>query len=170
MDTVNLAKDLVRVIDETEFANRYDSESAFERYIYATLKSYLGKRLGVTGKDLDEMIITHGNTEELWTKSKQKQDVIIAGSSNTADVFITLSDNETIAVQLKYVKHKISSAIQTIIGQSFIFSLKHSAVIGIVFSEYKKQLKDNKAKGGDKLESIRCELEKRNIFLLVKFI
>src|SRR3989338_933148 len=175
MDTGNLARKLLAVIDESKLAKRYKNERMFEKDIHRVLKKYLKKRFKYNSQELKKRIVKHGENEkerEFWTDSKIDQDVIIAGSTNTADIFIRLSKNKKIVVQLKYTKTSIAPAIQTTVGQCIISHLKHpsSAVIGIVFAKCKKQNKDNKAKGGDRLKSLKKKLEKQNFFLLVKFI
>jgi hypothetical protein len=170
-----LARALAKIIDKEPFTKRYDNEAAFEKDIYIILKRCLHKRLGIIGEELDRAIVTHGQTEGLWKKSKQKQDVIIMDSSNTADIFIDLPGVGTIPIQLKYAKDGISSAIQANVGQCVISRLKHPAVIGVVLSRDKKkptekQLEKISAKGGDRLENLKRELERQGIFFLVKFI
>jgi hypothetical protein len=161
-----LAKSIVKVINECQFSGKYNNELAFENDVYNVLKKHIGDELAIGDNDLDEKIVAHGKTKEekkRWSKSKVWQDVIIAGCRNTADIVVYFSDKEKIAVQIKYAKNNITSAIQSIIGQSIITSLRFSVVIGIV-------LVDNRIKAhpADKLKQLKSLLQEKNIFIIVK--
>ena len=170
IEIIHLAKKFANSINEANFADRYDSELALEKEIYGILRKSLGELIHLNDRELDRKIITHGETKEgkkRWSETKGWQDVIIAGSRNTSDIVIWLSDKETMAIQLKYAKKNITGAIQAIVGQCIIASLRHPAVIGIVLHNIKHS---NKNRDKDRITQLIDILLKNNIFLIIKSI
>jgi len=168
MKIIDLARTLTNVVNNNQFAGQYGNELALEKEVYNILKNTINKELHLSDKDLDKLIISHGETKEekeRWSKTKVWQDVIIAGCRNTSDIVVKLLDKETIAVQIKYAKGRITTAIQTVVGQCIIASLRHPVVIGLVFSKY--AIKDSKK---DEFVNLVNMLERHNIFLIVKKI
>lgn len=168
MKIIDLAKSLMNAVNKSQFAGQYDNELALEKDVYSILKGSLSKELHLRDKDSDNIIITHGETKEekeRWSKTKAWQDVIIAGCRNTSDIVVKLSDKETIAIQIKYAKGRITTAIQTVVGQCIIASLRHPAVIGLVFSNQK--IKNTQ---GERLFQLVEELKNCNIFFVIKEI
>ena len=168
MDIVRLAEGCANVITETQFCEQYTREAALEKDVYRALREYLGRELNIgdNERELDKIIIAHGETREekkRWSNTKVWQDVTIAGSRNTADIVIHFSDQEKIAIQLKYAKSRITSAIQSVVGQCIIHSLIFPAVIGVVISKEKIQ-----CLADDKLPFLASILKEKNIFLVVK--
>jgi len=180
MEIIALAKRLVSGLKERRFSGNYKYESDLEEEVYSIFRKIIKAELHLKGdKKLNDIIITHGKEEpekERWTATKGWQDVIIAGCRNTSDIVIKLPGRpidqdspkhcNTIAVQLKYAKNRITGAIQTIVGQCLIASLRHSTVIGIVLSKKKIEAHEK-----ERITNLADRLEKyHKVFLIVRDI
>ena len=165
MTILNIAQNLVKTIQKSEFKDFYTNELSLEKDVYNILRNSLAKILNLKDRELDDKIFTHGETREekkRWSSTKVWQDVIICGTRNTSDIVIRLSEKDTIAIQLKYARGRITTSIQTVIGQCIIASLRHPAVIGLVFTNRKKECKEATFK------KLLKKLKGFNIFLVIK--
>ena len=168
MNAIELAQSLVVKVEEYQFSANYNTELELEKDIYALFRCIVTEKVATQKSDINGIITTHGDTKEdkkRWSKTKKWQDVIIAGCKNTSDIVIKLSDTETVVTQLKYAKTNITGAIQAVIGQCVIATLKHSAVIGIVISK-----QPIKHKESDRLNELIQRFKQDKIFLCVREI
>lgn len=177
MNIINLVKSLAQVIEKKKFTKRYHDEYDFERDIYKILRKSISRKLHLDSKDLDKIIIPHGRKKEekdRWKNTKQLQNVNISGHNNTSDIVIIIN-KKVIPIQVKYIEDKPTAAIQTVIGQCYIASLRHKTAIGIVYFKPKKKhprkdkeqgIEKNKVK--DYVDKLLKESKKRNMFLFLK--
>ena len=126
---------LVNALESHSFAGLYTHERDLEREVYEITRQTFGDF--VPGRDVEAAVVTHGETPERkkrWTDTKTWQDVPVYGCKNTGDVVVKHRHIGTVSVQVKLAKGSIAGPLQTLIGQLFIGSLRHDAVVGVLLS------------------------------------
>jgi hypothetical protein len=168
-------KGLVERLNKQPLSRSIRTEADLEKVIFKTVRTYVNDKLGDDDQNIHQILFTHGETKEekeRWTMSKQDQNVVVYGCSNTSDIFIKKPGSGTIYIELKYSKrrgNKDASALpgdlQRSIGQSIIASLIHTYVICLIVCETKIRKREN-----DYSLELQEMLRKHKIELIVRSI
>ncbi len=164
----NLAAHLREIRLPSALAEKRPEHDLKKRYLRAAIRSFTEKALGIPSKDLDEVVITNGDTPEekaRWTNSKSDQNVVAFDCPNTTDIFIKHPKIGTVSIEIKASKFQSAPGdLQRAIGQSVIASMKHDHVICLAVRQGQRKAQTDDL--GAKL--ISTLWEKHRIALVVR--
>jgi hypothetical protein len=102
----------------------------------------------------------------VWRKTKEWADVNVLGRKHSGDIVLRLGKGTTLRCEVKWARERGTSALQSLVGQAILSSLRHPVTFAVLF------LQERAAKGVNIEDPyfilLRNELLRyHNIFLIV---
>jgi len=164
---VELSLVLANAIANAPFNAVLRNEMEFERDLYKVI------RHAVESSPIkSEMPVRHRDSSadveggRAWRKTKEWADVNVLGRKHSGDIVLRLGKGATLRCEVKWARERGTSALQSLVGQAILSSLRHPVTFAVLF------LQEQAAKGVHKEnpdfillqnELLRCH----NIFLIV---
>jgi len=164
---VELSLVLANAIANAPFNAVLRNEMEFERDLYKVI------RHAVESSSIkSEMPVRHRDSSadveggRAWRKTKEWADVNVLGRKHSGDIVLRLGKGATLRCEVKWARERGTSALQSLVGQAILSSLRHPVTFAVLF------LQEQAAKGVHKEnpdfillqnELLRCH----NIFLIV---
>lgn len=164
---VNVAEAMLKRIKVANFTP-VKKEIEIEAQLHIVLKEVL------TARPIDpQLLVRHRDSADdkvggrLWADTKAWADVKVLGKKHSGDIVLRLADRVTLRCEVKWANERVTSALQTILGQALISSLRHPITLAVLFVQGAKAaegiMQDEEALVALKRNIARCH----NIFLAV---